>query len=291
MVTLGNDALLFRFPQVHPQANLAVTFERTFRVPEDGGTYQKPRPLGRFPLRLVDDFPSKTPPSWKEHGGVMLPIYRAEALWVSISPNSALASGTAYPFAVKVAAGKVNAVSGGPWSEDFRRPDQDYLVCPAQESLDGFAGADGRIRQFSAEFLGQGATREEQVTGAARYGGLQIAVWPLKREIFDLQRLPRGGIPRVAEPQAAFAADMGLADGGMIFQHILADPFGPEAWDEDEKQRCFVHLCDAWLWTHMTGEPPPARAPGPEEYQAEGLPWISENYEEPNTGGSPLTLH
>lgn len=291
MVVLTNDALLFRFPEVHPQASLTVSLERTFRVPEDGGTYTKPKALGRFPLRLVDDFPRNTPPLWKEHGGVMLPIYRSEALWVSLIP------GMEYPFAVKVAAGKINAVNGGPWREDFDLPQQDYLVSPGQESLDGFVASDGRIRQFTAEFLGQGATREERVTGAARYGGLQIAVWPLKADAFQRWAGRGGARRRVAEPTAAFAADMGLTDGGKIIQPLITDPFGPDEWETDLKQRCFVHLCDAWLWEHMTGEAPPSRPPRPEEYRAQGLPWVPQLYEEPQPEerlgrpGPSTTLH
>ncbi|MEW5736617.1 MAG: hypothetical protein AB1921_17365 [Thermodesulfobacteriota bacterium] len=283
MLFLSNDVLLFRFPAVHPQANLAVSFQRTFRVPEDGGTYPKPRALGRFPLRLVDDFPRKTPPAWKEHGGIMLPIYRSEALWINLEPGSTVFSGTPYPFAVKVAAGKINAVTGGPWREDLNAAEQDYLVHPGQECIDGFLGPDGRARQFSAEFLGRGATREEQVTGKARYGGMQIAVWPMKRESYEEKIIPDRKRSRVAEPSAAFAADMGLARGGNIHQEVLADPFGPEVWDTENKLRCFIHLCDAWLWEHMTGEAPPDVPPKPAEYQAEGLPWLPVEYEEPIT--------
>ena len=67
------------------------------------------------------------------------------------------------PNALKVAVGKVNAVSGQPWSERLKPEDrdgnQDYLVVPEQPWLDGINSGDGTIRQFVAMPLGDGLHR------------------------------------------------------------------------------------------------------------------------------------
>ena len=108
MLTLEKNALQIRMPQVHRDASCSVTFHRTLRIPDDNGIHSLPPDLGTFPLYHVDDYASRLPHSWKEHGGVFLPMHQAEAMWIRFTSR--------YPFAVKIASGKVNAVSGDAWS-------------------------------------------------------------------------------------------------------------------------------------------------------------------------------
>ena len=58
-------------------------------------------------------------------------------------------------------------------------------MVPGQPWLDGFCVEKGLIRQFVAMPLGEGFTAEEQLTGEAEHGGLQIAVYPMKRSIYE----------------------------------------------------------------------------------------------------------
>ena len=125
---------------------LQIDFQRTLRIPDDGKIYPLPAGFGRFPLRHVDDYKDTLPAPWIERGGVLMPMYQSEALWIRFS--------TRYPFAVKVAAGKINAVTGDPWSRDLQADPQNYLVLPEQPWLDGFAVRKGVIRQFVAMPLG-----------------------------------------------------------------------------------------------------------------------------------------
>jgi len=48
-------------------------------------------------------------------GGVIMPMHQAEAMWVNFDARW----DSSYPCAVKVAAGKVCAVSGEPWSDQL----------------------------------------------------------------------------------------------------------------------------------------------------------------------------
>src|SRR6516225_1070128 len=111
MIELKTDRLVFNFPDVHPQAELTIEFQRTLRIPDDGKTYPLPPGLGRFPLRHVDDHAGSVPPSWVEHGGVLLPMYQSEALWIRFASAYLSDRQTAYPFAVRVATGKIDAVT------------------------------------------------------------------------------------------------------------------------------------------------------------------------------------
>ena len=73
-----------------------------------------------------------------------------EALWISFSAR--------YPFAVKIAAGKINAVSGAAWTAELPSEPQNYVVVPGQPWLDGFSVGEGLIRQFVALPLGAGGS-------------------------------------------------------------------------------------------------------------------------------------
>jgi hypothetical protein len=126
MIELKNDELVISFPDVHKDALLKINFQRTLRIPDDGKEHYLPPGIGRFPIRHVDDFEARVPSSWSEHGGVMLPMYQSEAMWLSFS------SPCEYPFAVKVAAGKINAVTGEGWVNGINRNPQNYMQIPGQ---------------------------------------------------------------------------------------------------------------------------------------------------------------
>ena len=159
----------------HGGETFTVSFHRTLRLPEDGRTHALPPSLGLFPLQRIEDYREKVPAAWREHGGIFLPMWQREAMWLSFRAHQR-------PHAVKVAAGKVNAVSGEPWQEGLfgGMMKQDYLVAPPQPWLDGFNSGTGKIRQFVAMPLGMGYTVEAQVTGKEDVGGLQLLVYPAK---------------------------------------------------------------------------------------------------------------
>jgi hypothetical protein len=288
MVELKHDRLEFSFPEVHPNAAMGVAFQRTLRIPDDGSDYPLPPGLGAFPLSHVDDFAAKAPVAWIEHGGVMLPMYQAEAMWLSFQARYDEERGCEYPCAVLVAAGKINAVSGSPWTNQLGRNPQSYLVTPDQPWLDGFCIEKGIIRQFVAMPLGDGYSAEEQITGKAEHGGLQLMVVPMKREVYE-QRFPRHvrkhatgaryrtGMMVCESCQPA----MGLAPGGRMRQEIYDDPYDLADWDTAAVSRCFVHIVNSRDWCRITGQRPPTKPPTAKQYTAAGLPWF-DYYSEKN---------
>ena len=228
------------------------------------------------------------------HGGVMLPMYQSEAMWLHFR------SDTGYPFAVKVATGKINAVTGESWRDGLNRGPQDYLPLPEQPWLDGYCVEKGYIRQFVAMPLGAGYTAEEQVTGRAEHGGLQISVFPVRAEVWERmleerrrQRAAWDGatVFRAAAPAAAapMSMEMGLAPGGRMRQEIFTDRRPLEDWDTRASSRCFVHLANSLAWRHITGAEPPTAPRTAEEYTRHGLPWF-EYYDERQraVGGSGI---
>jgi hypothetical protein len=276
MAILSNDELTFRFPEVHPEAVCRVSFQRTLRIPDDNREYPLPAGLGRFPVGHVEDHADRVPAAWRERGGVFLPMYQAEALWISFHAD--------YPCAIKIAAGKINAVSGEPWAPGLSLEPQNYLVVPGQPWLDGFSVGEGRIRQFVAMPLGAGYTAEEQLTGAAEHGGLQIAVCPMTREHYERlqreRRLARSSDVSFCEMMACDLGptDMGLAPGGLMRQAVYEDTeglmHGLKVWNATAHDRCFVHLLNALQYRTVTGKAPTTAPITAEDYAAAGIPWF-----------------
>ncbi len=267
-IELRNDQLIFRFPGVHEEAEVAIEFQRTLRIPDDNREHYLPPGLGRFPLSRVDDYPDNLPETWNQHGGVFTPMYQAEALWINFRAD--------YPMAVKIAAGKINAVTGEAWEEELTRHPQDYAVVPEQPWLDGFCVEKGLIRQFVAMPLGEGYTVEEQLTGEAEHGGLQIAVYPMKRSKYEeMQRDKFIGFDEMPPLMCdAPQPQMGLAPGGLMRQEIYEDEHGINAWDTSIVSRCFVHIVNSVQLLHLTGCQPPGKPRTAQDYTAAGLPWF-----------------
>ncbi|MDP2345450.1 MAG: hypothetical protein Q8O67_31185 [Deltaproteobacteria bacterium] len=282
MIELKNDGLVVSFPEVHPQATVTIELQRTLRVPDDGCSWPLPPGLGRFPVRHVDDFRNCVPRRWVEHGGVMVPVHQSEALWLHFRSSG-------YPIALKVAAGKINAVTGGGFSEGLSRWPQDYVVVPDQPWLDGYCVGQGLVRQFVAVPLGSGLSAEEQITGRGDVGGLQVLAVPMKRSAYER----RCGRPMPCAAGASRSkscgvaecedhADMGLAPGGTLRQELRVDPYDVDDWEQRVRSRCFVHLCNSQQWRAFTGSPPPTQPPNANDYRAHGLPWF-ESWSEPSS--------
>lgn len=175
-ITTGTGSVMFAHGSKKKQGGgaFSVVFNRTIRLPEDGKTHALPPSLGTFPVKLVDEYKGKVPKAWEKHGGVFVPVHEREALWLGFSHRR-------LPCAVKVAAGKINAVNGEPWNEELVADVEDYMVAPPQPWLDGFNTGDGFVKQFVAMQLGKGYTVEGQVTGKEDHGGIQLLVIPPKK--------------------------------------------------------------------------------------------------------------
>lgn len=342
-IEIKNGQLMFNFAEIGSNENFGVTFQRTLRIPDDNKKYSLPPSLGHFPIEHVEDYAKNLPENWSTHGGVFFPMYQAEAMWMSFSSHSGR------PFAIKIASGKVNAVSGKAWDNKLQgnaktvhsnevsegpfplpgakipeanmgdilksedringrvkiedKAEPDYMVAPKQPWLDGFNVGKGVIRQFVAVPLDSGYTVEEQVTGVAEHGGIQIIVYPMKEELWQkLQaEMPRsrgllGGASLESMVFSASAAttkslrsakpDMGLGAGGMMTQDIYEDTYGLDAWDQEQGLRVFVHLANSEQYKQITGKNPPTEPPTPNVYQRYNYPWFDYYSDGPVLSGS-----
>ena len=197
-------------------------------------------------------------------------MHQAEAMWINFEST--------YPMAVKIAAGKINAVTGEGWRNALSdEPSQDYLVIPDQPWLDGFYAGEGLIRQFVAMPLGAGFTAEEQLTEAAEHGGVQIVVYPMKASAYERLRSARSIWQTTSSrPCVSWRARCHRwvwrprPDG----TGHLRGRARHRAWDTSTRSRCFVHLLNSLQYLHVTGTEPPTRPPSAREYTKAGLPWF-----------------
>ena len=270
MITLKSDRLTFRFPEVERYARCSIDFQRTLRIPDDGSEYPLPPDLGRFPLRHVDDCADRLPDTWRRRGGVLLPMRQAEGMWLHFGPPKG------YPCAIKVATGKIRAVTGDTWADRLNRDPQDYLVVPEQPWQDRYRAKKRVIRQIVAMPLGAGYTVEEQLTGAAEHGGLQIIACPMKLKRYEEVRREREWentiMSRVWTMLSPLKA-MGIALGGRM-QQDYDDPYGLDAWDQRHASRCFISIVNSRQWQAITDERPPTEPPTAARYAEAGLPWF-----------------
>ena len=293
MISLEGSQLVFRFPEVHKKAKLSIDFKRTLRIPDDGTDYPLPAGLGNFPIEHVDDYQDNVPLKWTQQGGVMLPMHQCEAMWINFKSSHLRNREAPYFFAVRFACGKVDAITGDTWKPGLKKKKQNYVVVPGQPWIDGFCVEQGVIRQFVAMQLGEGYTVEEQVTGSAEHGGVQIQVFPMKREVFDKRfpKIVREPIPKNFDghryPYALHSLqEVGLGMGGRMRQQIHKDPFKLSDWDLESTSRCFVHLANSQIWNQITGQPTPESPVNQYAYEQEGLPWFDHYQEKPTVHGS-----
>lgn len=235
-----------RFGHVHPAASLSISLMRTTRVPGEHRGWPLHATLGRFPMARVGELAPEAAAAWSESGGVAVPMHPNEAAWLRFD------SPTGYPFAIKVAAGTVDAVSGGAWVPGLTVDPPNHIVVPAQSWLDGIRVGDGRLRQFVAEPPDRLDGSSDRAAGASalRAARMQIVVTPMRADEWA-RRTARPRWPRVHDSQA--------------------DRWRPGVWDGSATLTCVVRLVPARSWMHVAGESVP-HAPIPDEvYRRTGI--------------------
>lgn len=261
-VALSNDRLVV-------DDRLSISFQRTLRIPDDGTTYPLPPGFGVFPILAANEYPASVVNQSSVASAFLIPMYQREALWLGFENDWP-------PLAVRVAVGRISAVSGRIVGDGLSADPQDYVVCPDQMWLDGINAGPGRVRQFVAMPLGQGYTVEAGVTGEERYGGIQIAVWRLKLGL-NIERPKRPAV-RTSSRWAA-PTTMGIGAGGHITQKIYPDPYGVDAWEQGRIGNATVHIVNSAMFREITGKDPPPTPIDAATYTEHGLPWF-ELYEE-----------
>lgn len=239
MLEINSNDLYFSYPEVHQYANLRVRLYIT------NGTAEK-----SLPLHHIDDF-ENVPPEWKKRGGVITPVAPGAFMYLKFVSG--------YPFAVKVACGKINALTGKLWENELNEP-QDYLSTKDQEFLTGYKTGKNTVSKFMATKLGDGFTPEEQITGEASFGGIQIICYPLKASVYKAMNNKKISDEPKRNPDVMYSkkrdhlkeSTIGLSLSEFENLTIHEDQFGVDSWETSSNDRCYIHLCHSKNWTDYT---------------------------------------
>ena len=283
---------------------LSIVFHRTVRVASKGANLL-PASLGQFAVEKVADYREKCPEDYRPED-YFVAMWPGEALWMSFIAGE--------PKAIIVAAGRINAVTG----EEMGKPDlkspQNYVVAPPQPWLDGWKAPDNRIYQFAAASLGSGQTMEEQLTGKAEFGGLQIAVygsdkklqpvWPPSEQVWAGKpskesrfSYSSGTVSAAYTVNAAYSVNRAAVPDSAAVPHfnvssksVKATEMGlgrggeifqriyPDPYGLEVWTKLLVkasiHIISALDYKAITGKEPHPKPEGLDEYQKDGKPWF-----------------
>ncbi|KAH7265550.1 uncharacterized protein BKA55DRAFT_686016 [Fusarium redolens] len=160
--------------------DLTIIFHRTIRVPDNKRSNSLPPNEGKFPLFQVKDYAGNLPLSMAQKGGMFIPMYQREALWIRFKSQKR--------YAIKIYVGDVNIVSGEPSvptaATSLRRRHllkegksiQDYIVVPDQKWIDGVAVEPGHVRQFVAIPTATECSIEAQMNREETTDGIQFEI-------------------------------------------------------------------------------------------------------------------
>ncbi|KAL2019843.1 hypothetical protein VTK56DRAFT_9105 [Thermocarpiscus australiensis] len=233
--------------------NLKISFKRTVRVPDvKEDIFQLPPDLGNFPPFPVAQYAENLPPQMASKGGVSLPMYQREAMWIDFEHGGI---GDSY-YLIKVHVGGVNAISGET-SLNATAGKQDFVKVPGQEWLDGVAVRPGIVRQFVALPLGAGATVEGQAVAQTEHHLVRTTLcmsshFSVAADVANLRAATRWG----------------LGAGGMIKQYIQPTAL---KWDPNARSTKFhVQILNSQMFKEVTGRPPLKSPVSMKEYAQAG---------------------
>ncbi|KAJ5460085.1 uncharacterized protein N7458_001637 [Penicillium daleae] len=132
---------------------LELVFHRTVRMPDDDRLHSLPASVGTFPLYNTEDYADRLPENILEKGGLFLPMWQREALWIGLVRPAKFRYKESMNriYAIRVYVGQINALTGKNMMEERgSQRDQDYLIFPGQSWIDGICVAPGVVRQFVA---------------------------------------------------------------------------------------------------------------------------------------------
>lgn len=269
---------------IHLGDDLSITLQQTFRLPEDGKRHPLPPGYGPLPVHSVHDFAGKVPREWLQEGGVFVPLDPRQATWLGFQ------RGSRHPHhAVKVYAGQINAVTGksianGPSPDTIDTTpgaEQDYLVVPDQQWLDGFNTGKNEIGQFVATPKGMNYSPEAALTGKETYGGMQIVAFPIKADrrpktpdYGSVRSLALAGSKGLAALESIDVSETVLSRGGRMTQAIERDMYGADAWDTSDPIKLRIRFVDHTTYRKITGRDAPDLPMSAKEYMKQiGIMW------------------
>jgi hypothetical protein len=239
-------------------SRLCVSFQRTRRLPAEGGPFPPPNSLRALPVHDTAAYRAHLPTEWISRPSIFLPVVPGEAFWIGFRGSQSK------PSAVKVTFDELDAISGTLRREGLHNDPQDYIVCPPQPSLDGIYASGHLARQFVATEV-----REREGNMTALRPPMRMLVYDPKEGRFS-GTLAAG--PRPTPDILHFPELVRVQQGSLVEQGILPDPHGAECWDQTHFGSLSVYWLNPEDYYLVTGQESPAPASASEGYQGYLLP-------------------
>lgn len=255
---------------------MIIKFEHPRRPPDDAKFYVFSPGLEELPLRPATDFPDTLPASWLKQTDFLMPMNASDPFLIRFISN--------YPFAVKLAAGNLDAVTGGPQLAGLQKEPRNYLVVSGESTVKGV-----QERSFVLP-LDAGCEVNEQFFPDQKIGRIHLQICPLRVESYFGEEVAHSIPPTLREYFAWFVYGPSLRARWAEIKRMdekqrsepLTDEFGAIVlnrkyedeldwryirelgdlrevadWDQARSKRCCVHVCNSSVWRRITSTNPP----------------------------------
>ena len=279
------EYLTVRAEDVHPEAIAGVRFQRALRLPEGTPPYNSVRSDAFHSPRALSDIYEHLSFDW-----LMRSNQHLICLLASESVTLEFASPHAYPFAIKVSIGGVDALSGEPHHGALGRIPQDYIPMPCQNWIDAWQDGAGATHDFIAPDPGSPNSDGVPPPLDDESDSISVQFFPMKAEVFrrycrdidmDAGRQVYGAPDfterftetHILRGRMRYEREKGEAwDAGMVYP----DPFEYDDWDIENAQAITVTMVRPAAWGALTGEPAGDVLFDRGIYEEAGVPWLEE---------------
>lgn len=232
-------------------SGLRVQFTRTFRVTD--GLPLTAHHFGSPSVYNVDPSRQALPADVLARGGVLIPTYPWEALYIHLDSDA--------PVALQISYQGRCALTGNSLSRRLRHRHRNYVVVPFHRHITGAAAANHSTLQFSVGCVTNDLQFRASHEVTHRITGLQLQVWNLNDTA--RQRWSNGS----GSTHHATSVDTPLAPP-------RPQSISSRDWSTAPLARVWIHLVDPVLWPAITGSLPPASPISSSDYFTHGLPWL-----------------
>jgi hypothetical protein len=266
---------------------LTVKFQQRPGPPNDAKLYVFSAGLEDVPLYPATDFPVKLPASWVEETDFLALMNASEPFSIRFAAN--------YPFALKVAVGNLDRVTGEPPFAGLQKEPRNYLVVSGESTVKGI-----NERSFVLA-LDVGCTVDEQFLADQKIGRIDLQICPLRVESYFSEEVAHSIPPTLREFFAWFVygpsshtkweemkrldeqqrSECVTDESGAIvlgrkfedeldWQYIkeLGDLREVADWDPTTGECCSIHVCNSSVWQQITGNNPPQARLSAEWYES-----------------------
>lgn len=284
-VVLPEEYLEVRASSVHMEAFAGVRLQRALRLPKGTPPYNSVRSDSFHIPRTINEHCNDPGLDWfMRSGEYVICTHSSESVTLEfLSPF-------AYPFAVVVSIGGLDALTGGEQIGTLSRTPQNYITLPCQNWLDAWLAPSGGTYDFTAPDPGLPDSDGLYRPFEDERDRITLGFIPMKAEAFSRYCKEvdnNAGRPVYgADDFAERFVETYLLSGRMRYEQekgdtwdagvVHPDPFDPDDWDATATQEVAVTLVRPSVWSTLMKEAVGEALFNRDVYDEAGVPWFEE---------------